>query len=417
LNINKPIAVVLGGTYPHIKLLRNLAERGYHTILIDYYEAPCAKPYAGLHIQESTLDRERVLQIAKMQNASLVISSCIDQANLIACSVAEELGLPHPYNSQTGSVVTNKLLMKEFMSKHGIPSSRFVKITDIHEINVSALRYPLIAKPSDSNSSKGVEKIDSADQLIESAKNAIALSRSKEAVIEEFVEGREIGLDFYVNCGKPQLLITKERRKIPRKADPAQQIYGCFWPANLTASQVDECIEIANTIASSLGIDNSPLMIQAIIGKEGIRVIEFAARFGGGESFKIIELASGVDIIDLSIRSFLHEQASVVSKASDLIYAETFIYAEECEFHRILVNNALVNEGIVDCVHQYKSAGMSIGEKLTSNNRVGCFIVSGSDLNEVKSKIKIALNGMQVFDVKGCDRMRRDVYRFEEESQ
>ena len=61
----KPKAIVLGGTNPHIELIENLKRRGYYTVLVDYYENPPAKHAADQHIQESTLDLEKVLQIAK----------------------------------------------------------------------------------------------------------------------------------------------------------------------------------------------------------------------------------------------------------------------------------------------------------------------------------------------------------------
>ena len=72
-------AIVLGGTFPHRELILKLKAKGYYTILIDYYENPIAKAVADEHLRESTLDREKVLSIARERNASLVISTCIDQ--------------------------------------------------------------------------------------------------------------------------------------------------------------------------------------------------------------------------------------------------------------------------------------------------------------------------------------------------
>ncbi|MDQ8186281.1 ATP-grasp domain-containing protein [Pelagicoccus sp. SDUM812002] len=410
---SKPTAIVLGGTYPHIKLLKNLSIRGFETVLIDYYSVPCAAPHADKHIQASTLDREKVLEIAIAENAALVISSCIDQANLIACSVAETLNLPHPYNTEKGNIVTNKLLMKEFMRSNNIPSSDFIAIRNPSQTDCLTLNYPLIVKPSDSNSSKGVKRIEKQDQISEAIKSAIRLSRSREAIVEEFIEGREVGMDFYINNGIPKLLITKERRKIPSTATAAQQIYGCFWPAELSEEEIKESIEIAGRIATSLEIRDSPLMIQAIAGKDGISVIEFAARFGGGESFKVIELATGVDIIDLSIRSFLHETVDILPSPSDFIFAETFLYSHECDFHHIDIDESATKDGTIDHVHQYKTKGMHVGLELTSNNRVGSIIVSARDREEVKRKINKALNCVEVIDNEGNPQLRKDLYPHE----
>ena len=62
-------AIVLGGTYPHSALIQKLKARGYYTILVDYLDHPAAKPFADEHIQESTLDMDKVCQIAKEQKA------------------------------------------------------------------------------------------------------------------------------------------------------------------------------------------------------------------------------------------------------------------------------------------------------------------------------------------------------------
>ena len=40
---NKPVAIILGGTFPHIELINNLKKRCYYTILIDYLDNPTAK--------------------------------------------------------------------------------------------------------------------------------------------------------------------------------------------------------------------------------------------------------------------------------------------------------------------------------------------------------------------------------------
>lgn len=409
----KKKAIVLGGTYPHIELLKNLSRRGYETVLIDYYETPCAKPFADIHIQESTLNQETVLEVTKKEQASLVISACIDQANLIACSVAVELGLPHPYNTAVAKTVTNKVLMKKFMVQNGVPTSPFLSVRAPFDVNDLSLGYPLIVKPSDSNSSKGVTKIDNPDQLSASVATAIKLSRSREAIIEEFIVGREIGFDFFVTDHDPVLLITKERRKIPGLPDSAQQIYGCFWPAVLTYEETQRSIEIARNIVNALGLHNCPLMIQAIVNESGINVIEFAARFGGGESVTIIKAATGVDIIDLSVSSFLRDDVSFTVNPIDKFFSETFFYANECIFGAIEFDNEHGKDTAIDCLHQYKTRGMRIDAELTSNNRVGCFVVSDKDRSTLRAKVHRALSHFDVVDVDGNSQIRRELYGLE----
>ena len=112
-SLNKPVALVLGGTYPHRELVLNLIRRGYHTVLVDYLPNPSAKELADEHIQESTLDVDVVLNIARERHAEIVISVCIDQANVTAARVSEILGLSAPYRGEIAEAVTHKILMKQ----------------------------------------------------------------------------------------------------------------------------------------------------------------------------------------------------------------------------------------------------------------------------------------------------------------
>ena len=102
------VALVLGGTVPHMELILQLKNRGYYTILIDYLENPPAADAADEHIVESTLDKEKVLEIAVERKVELVISGCVDQANISACYAMEKLGKYVPYSYEIARKVTNK---------------------------------------------------------------------------------------------------------------------------------------------------------------------------------------------------------------------------------------------------------------------------------------------------------------------
>jgi len=406
---NRAKAIVLGGTFPHITLIKKLQKRGFYVILLDYYENPPAKPIADEHIQESTLDKEAVLKIAKEREVDLVISTCIDQANVTACYVGEKLGLSIPYNYKTALNVTDKSLMKAMMMSNKIPTSRYQKVSDLLDLNINKFKFPLIVKPVDSNSSKGVKKIQSRDLINKYLSEAIGLSRDGNAIIEEFIEGKEIGIDCYIKNGKAEVLMVKERRKIDLK-DNTQQIYGCFWPDNLRSTILDRITEIATDIAKAFNLDNTPLMIQAIANNNDINVIEFAPRIGGGESFRIIKLSTGFDIVEAAIDSYLNKSVEVTFKDPTLYYVENFIYAQESKFKAISGFESLLNEGTIEYIDTFKSYGTQIGKDLTSNNRVGVFTVKGSTKEETIEKIQKAVQEIEVYDVNDQPIMIKSIY-------
>ena len=402
-------AIILGGTFPHRHLIKKLKERGYHTILVDYYDNPIAKDVADEHIQASTLDKEAVLEIAKDNHVDLVITTCVDQANVTACYVAEKLGLPHPYSYQTSLNVTDKLSMKRIMIENGIPTSKFYTIDRIEDFDDSILKYPIIVKTKDSNSSKGVRRIDVDEpHKIDFIKEALDISRSGGAILEEFKEGREVGVDCFIKNHKAYIIMTKDRRKIYHNTGGLQQIYGSLWPAKLSYGQLNEFKEIAERIADAFDFDNCPLMMQAIVSDGDINIIEFGARIGGGESFRIIQEMTGFDYIDQAINSFLGEEIKINIKPVEYMVSDNYLYTTGGIF-----NNIHFNESCLDSImyhDAYRKKGAEVGSGISSNNRVGVFVVKGKDETEIDLKVTDVLSNMEIFDIQGKPIMRREIY-------
>ncbi len=399
-------AIILGGTYPHSSLIKKLIDRGFYTILIDYYENPIAKKYADEHIRESTLAKDKVLAIAREMKVDLVISAFIDQANVTAAYVSEKLNLPCPYDYQTALNVTNKNYMKDIMSKNNICTARYIKINSDWDYNIRNLKYPLIVKPTDSNSSKGVKKIDNKQDLMIYSKEALELSRSKEAIIEEFVSGIEIGIDCYIDDYKAQILMIKERVKVVADNN-AQQINCCIWPYDVNEKLKVKVEFIALQIAKAFNLKNCPLMIQAIISHNDVYVLEFGARYGGGESFRLIEKANGVDVVSLSIDSFLGNDVKININWNGYYYADNFIYARKGVFKNIEYEG--VNDQC-DYITEYKEENTVIEGKLSSNNRVGVFVIKSKNKEELINIRNEVLKDITVKDINGKQVLRTDIY-------
>ena len=69
--------------------------------------------------------------------------------------------------------------------------------------------------------------------------------------------------------------------------------------------------------------------------------------------------------------------------------------------------------GIIEEYIPYKVFGAPIGEFLASRDRVGSFLVKAPTMEELKEKIKTAVNTLKVFDVDGNDVMKREIWEFD----
>ena len=407
-NGKSPLAIVLGGTSPHIELIRQIKSRGYHTVLIDYLpDAPAIK-YADDFIRESTLDKERVLQIAKDIQAKLVISACIDQANCTCCYVAERLGLPQPYSYETSLDVTDKGRMKTRMVAGGVPTSQFQVFHSVDEINWSKVMFPAVVKPVDCNSSKGVRRVDTVCEAENWGRDALRLSRTGCAIIEGYNNGREIQVDCLAGLDGTTVLMTREKKHIVSMNSVELNSTGSVIPAQCCTGREDELADIAGRITGAFGLHNTPFFYQAIVLDTGeINVLEFAPRVGGGLSYYLIKELIGFDPVKAVIQSFLGEKIMAEAKPVSLLYSTNALYMEEGTFDHVTGLEDLKAKGCIKEFFVTKSKGTKISGNMRSGNRVASFVVDGRSMEELWEKEKLAYGIVDVIDDLGRSKLKR----------
>lgn len=400
--------LVLAGGADQIDLLIDLKSRGYYTILVDYFPNPIAKPYADKHIQESTLDKEKVLQIAVDEKVENIITACTDQALVTVAYVAEKLGFPRQFSYEKALNVTNKLRMKEIMVSNGIPTAKFVNVHSLDE-SVDELSFPLMVKPADSGSSKGVRKVNNRKELEEFFSYAQGESRTGRVIIEEFKEGKEVGIDCYIKNGKAQLLMMGQVNK-KKVNDNTLLIFQTFIPASISEKAKQNIEIIANSIAKAFDLDNTPLLIQTLVDGDTVHVIEFAARIGGASKHRTIRIKTGFDILHANVDAVLGLVPEVVTVPNNYFYSRNHIYVKPCVFDHFEGVDELISEGYLAELVPFKMKGTEIGCHWSSSDRVGSFLVKACDLEELKGKISVVVERLRVIDDKGEDVFNREIF-------
>lgn len=408
--MNKGTIVVLAGTRPHAELIRNLKNRGFRTVLIDYTENPVAKDVADVHYMESTLDAVAVERIAREENACRIMDICIDRPIPIAAFVAEKLNLPHPLSYKSSLVVTNKNLMKQFMLENGIPTSKYVAINNLKELDNCCLNYPLIVKPSDASGSIGIARVDDSSSLLAATATALEKSRNGIVIIEEFVKGPEIQIDCFVENGEVKILDIKSKRKITE--DSFSLPYGSIIPANISDRTVQEINKICKRLVESLVLKNGPLYIQAIATENNIFVIEFGVRFGGGLSFKILNDVAGIDIIDATVEAYLGGSPHVQNRFPEFsgVYATFHMFPKAGVFNAVIGYEKLLAEGVFEYFAINMKQGHECVGSLTSNERAGAFILKAQSIDELNMKLRYVIDSIDIIDCSGGSMMRKDIY-------
>lgn len=394
--------LVLAGGSDQIALIQELKRRGHETILVDYFENPPAKNFADKHIIASTLDIDRVEQIALEEKVNLVCTACTDQALLTVTCVSEKLGLPCYISYKTGLEVTNKSYMKKVLMANNIPTSKYTILDKDDESQINSFSFPLVVKPVDCNSSKGVKRIENMEEFHKYTLEAINFSRTKTAIIEEFIEGREISADFYIDHGKAKFLSATSSLKI---ANRKSFTILCSDYPTVSKTEQDSLIQIATDIAKAFSLDNTPLLVQLIGNNQGMKVLEFSARMGGGSKYRLIQVLSGVNIMSVYVDRILGGYPSVNPQKQVEFCRMVYLYCTPGTFDHVEGLGDLKTKGVIDEYFMYKTKGMEIHGAETSGDRPAGYLCTAITKEELNEKISLVDRTLKVLSTEGSDIM------------
>lgn len=400
-------ALVLCGGIPQAALIEELKSRGIYTILADMNPNVMARPYADAFFPVSVLDVEAVRNLAVEQKVDMVLTACADQVLLVQAQVSEELGLPCYIDYKTAKDVSSKELMKKVFIENDIPTSKYVIMGKFDEEKIRELKYPIIVKPVDSYSSRGVRKVFNIDDLKIAFETAINISRTNTAIVEEFVEGEELTVDVYVEEGTAHLLCVSNIDKIP--GNDSFVICRTRYPAQISAEVKKQVRIVAGQIAKAFNLKNSPMLIQMITDGRKVSVVEFCARTGGGDKFRLIKQVSHFDVVKAVVDLTLGEKPHVDPYQLPECIVNEFLYVKPSIFDHLEGFDEMKDQGVISEYFQLKTKGTESHEVKSSGDRVAYYTIQAPTIGQVLEKDKKANSILKVVDSEGKDVLRHDL--------
>ncbi len=402
-------ALVLAGGMPQITLIHQLRERGIKTVLVDGSPAPVALPYPDKFYQVDLFDIKAVKRIAVEEKVDFLITVCADQVLFVVAQISEALGLPWYIDSAIAKLVSDKARMKKIFTENGIPTSKYAVMEEFDAGRIRHLRYPLVVKPVDAYSSKGVRKVLNEEELQSAFEEARKISRTKNVIVEEFFEGEEISIDLFLENGRAQVLCISNNEKI--QDDAHFVIFRGRFPVHAPETIKDEVRRICQRIADAFGLQNGPMLVQMLTDGKRVTVLEFCARTGGAMKWLLIQHVSGVDVIkgvidltlgvkpDLRMRE--PENRDIVN---DFIYCRAGVLAHLEGFDEQL------EKGNITDFRTLRPKGWKFSGMITSSTDRLCGVTFQADtLEDFNRKHREFVNAVRVVDENGNDIMRRDL--------
>lgn len=391
--------------------LRRLVPDVY-IILLDMNPNVLAAKVADKMLVISTMDFEKVEQAAKDEKVDYIMTACGDQPLLTVGLISDKLGLPCYLTKEQILNLTNKKNMKKVMVDNGIPTSKYKTFSSIEQIDDSGLEYPLIVKPADSNGSKGVRKVFCREELEEKAHEAIGYSISGIIIVEEFNEGEELSCDFYIQDGVAHEVLKLQSNKFQVDENITSIIYQSIIPAPfLTETARQKLNDVAGRIARAYHLDNTPLLVQAIVKGDKVSVLEYSARLGGGSKYKTIQNVTGFNVLGACAESMLGRKP-VIPKMENrgLCYTKCHFYTTGGTLTKIEGLDELLAEGIIDEFLPTTPLGVKFRKPSSSGDRIGSVFITANNYTELKDKILKAVSTIRVLNDNGEDILDRSMY-------
>lgn len=401
-------ALVIAGGVPQIELLKQLKSRGINTVLADGNPNAIARPFADVFYNVNIFDTIAVRGIAEMEKVDFLITVCADQVLLVVAEVSELLGLPCYIDYKTAQDVSDKIKMKRIFKKIGIPTTEYVE-TEHFDINaLSHLRYPLVVKPVDAYSSKGVRKAINEEELKQYYEEAKIISRSGGVIVEEYFNGNEISVDAFVINGKAKVLLVSNSEKVCY--EDRFVIFRGRYPVSASEVVLRRIEEIVQRIADGFGLVNSPLLVQILNHGDDVSVLEFCARTGGNMKWLLIKNSCGVDVITATIDITLGKKPDLkITNMKHNIVVNDFIYCHPGVFDHFEGFDEMVNLGLINEFYAVRSKGTEMHEVTSSSDRIAGMNIVANSIDDFNRKEKVILSKVKVIDKEGKDIMRRDL--------
>lgn len=320
--------LMLGGSMQQIPAIKKAKELGYYTITCDYLPNNPGHKYADEYHNVSTTDIEAVYALARSLNIDGIVAYASDPAAPTAAYVSEKLGLPgNPYEAVC--ILTEKDLFRRFLADNGFCTPKACGYTTYEAAYADAdgFKFPVMVKPVDSSGSKGVVKIYGKEELAAAVDEALSYSRSKRFIVEEFIvkKGYQVSGDGFSVDGK--LVFTSYGNELYSGKGTREYVaLGEFWPSLLTREQKEKVDAELQRLISALGMKTSAYNIEVILDKDdNVYVLELGPRNGGSYIPQLIEYATGVDMVEYTLKAAVGEDCSEIKMTDTVGYYSNYM--------------------------------------------------------------------------------------------
>lgn len=384
--------MLLGGLRYLKPVIDAAHKQGYYVITADYLPNNIAHKWSDEYCNVSIIDKEAVLKEAQRLQIDGIMSFACDPGVVAASYVQNKMGLPSFGPFESVEILQNKDKFRAFLSKNGfnVPQAKGFDSVEAAMEEIYWYPWPVIVKPTDAAGSKGVTRVDKAEDLKPALEYAMEHSISGHIIVEEYIDkqGCSSDTDSFSEDGKLKFVSFCAQRFDAEATNPYTPA-AYSWPSTFTKKQEEYLTSEIQRLITLLNLKTCVYNIEVRVAPNGKPyIMELTPRGGGNRLCEMLRYATGVDMITAITRAMVGDPIlePIEQKSYNGHWAEIILHSD--------------NDGVFDHLEISKEQPAEIveedlwvvkGDKVEgfegANNAIGTLVLKFQTAEELEKAI------------------------------
>ncbi len=326
--------MLLGGIRYLLPVIKAAHEQGYYVITADYIPDNIAHKYSDEYVNVSIIDKEAVLKVAREKEIDGIMSFGVDPGVVSASYVQNQMGLPSFGPFESVEILQNKDKFRAFLAKNGfnVPQAKGFDSVEAAMEEIYWYPWPVIVKPTDAAGSKGVTRVDKAEDLKPALEYAMEHSISGHIIVEEFIDKQGCSSDTdSMSIDGKLVFVSFCAQRFDAEATNPYTPAAYSWPSTFTKEQEEYLTSEIQRLITLLNLKTVVYNIEVRVAPNGKPyIMELTPRGGGNRLCEMLRYATGVDMITAITRAMVGDPIlePIEQKPYNGHWAEIILHAD-----------------------------------------------------------------------------------------
>ena len=384
--------MLLGGLRYLKPVIDAAHKQGYYVITADYLPNNIAHKWSDDYCNVSIIDKEAVLREAQRLKIDGIMSFACDPGVVAASYVQNKLGLPSFGPFESVEILQNKDKFRAFLTKNGfnVPQAKGFDSVEAAMQEIYWYPWPVIVKPTDAAGSKGVTRVDKAEDLRPALEYAMEHSISGHIIVEEFIDKKGCSSDTDSMSVDGKLVFTSFcAQRFDAEATNPYTPAAYSWPSTFTKEEEAYLASEIQRLITLLNLKTVVYNIEVRVAPNGKPyIMELTPRGGGNRLCEMLRYATGVDMITAITRAIVGDPIlePIEQKPYNGHWAEIILHADESGIFDHLEISKFLPAEVVE-----EDLWVENGDKVESfegaNNAIGTLVLNFKTAEELEYAI------------------------------